>query len=278
MKKPSVLLFKHARPLQRRRDSSAQIITLMGVSLAIAVLVIATFASEITDLDIVVSNERASSLLPEFTYIKESFGKALNYALTNVSTITFESGSGWPWQASYFVNFSTDNISFDQTSRLIYAGKPSNITQVFEEIRNLFFYYELHHNRYFEATLNRFWYAHRTDVIDLYYASVTLSLDNGNSYLTEDVQYSIYCRPIDIEITEDVTFILGDINNDGSRNGADITRLVVYLRGIITDLPPPFIRADVNGDCMVNQADVFYLVNYFKGGPPPVLGDCIQYY
>jgi hypothetical protein len=66
---------------------------------------------------------------------------------------------------------------------------------------------------------------------------------------------------------------VGDVNNNGDVNGADVTYLVAYFKGMN---PPPenIMSADTNGDCMISGADVTYLVRFFKGGPPPIRGDC----
>ncbi|RLF34800.1 MAG: hypothetical protein DRN08_04085 [Thermoplasmata archaeon] len=68
-------------------NESGQILTLLGILLALSVFVLASMASEISDLNLVVPSERASSLLKEFNNIKDTFGLALNYNLVNISIV-----------------------------------------------------------------------------------------------------------------------------------------------------------------------------------------------
>ena len=53
---------------------------------------------------------------------------------------------------------------------------------------------------------------------------------------------------------------MGDVNNDGYVNIADVTCMVSYILG---NTPPVFIRkaADINGDDIINISDVTLLVN-----------------
>jgi subtilisin family serine protease len=71
-----------------------------------------------------------------------------------------------------------------------------------------------------------------------------------------------------------ISFVPGDVNANGTLEGADVIYLVRYLKGI-GDVPsPPIWRADANGTCDVGPSDVTYLVNYFKGGLAPVYNNC----
>ncbi len=56
------------------------------------------------------------------------------------------------------------------------------------------------------------------------------------------------------------SFLMGDVNNDGYVNIADVTCMVSYILG---NTPPVFIRkaADINGDDIINISDVTLLVN-----------------
>ncbi len=72
-------------------------------------------------------------------------------------------------------------------------------------------------------------------------------------------------------------YIVGDVNNNGSFNGLDVTYGVAYFKGG----PPPlyecectpgntwYVAGDVNASCSYNGLDITYAVSYFKGGPPP---------
>ncbi len=79
------------------------------------------------------------------------------------------------------------------------------------------------------------------------------------------------------------SYIVGDINGNGNRNGLDVVYGVTYFKG---GPPPPyscectpgntwFVSGDANGSCNFNGLDVTYLVSYFKGGPAPIpCADC----
>jgi len=66
-----------------------------------------------------------------------------------------------------------------------------------------------------------------------------------------------------------LAYVAGDVNGNGSVEGADVTYLTRYLKGTGDPPPPPLLRADANGNCLVQGSDVTYLVNYFKGGAVP---------
>jgi hypothetical protein len=72
-------------------------------------------------------------------------------------------------------------------------------------------------------------------------------------------------------------YVVGDVNNNGSFNGIDVTYGVSYFKG---GNPPPyscectpgstwFVGGDVNGSCVFNGIDITYMVSYFKGGAAP---------
>ena len=74
------------------------------------------------------------------------------------------------------------------------------------------------------------------------------------------------------------TYVVGDVNNNGSFNGIDVTYGVGYFKG---GNPPPyscectpgstwFVAGDVNGNCSFNGIDITYMVSYFKGGNAPI--------
>lgn len=82
----------------------------------------------------------------------------------------------------------------------------------------------------------------------------------------------------------DCVYIPGDINNNGSYNGIDITYGVSYLKGgpqppYVCDCPPHgyiFPSGDINGNCAFNGIDITYGVNYLKGmgDSPSQCPDC----
>jgi hypothetical protein len=64
-------------------------------------------------------------------------------------------------------------------------------------------------------------------------------------------------------------YSLGDFNEDGFVDMADVVFLINYLY-ISGPAPDPLELGDINCDDVVNIADVIYIINYlFIGGPPP---------
>jgi len=143
-------------------------------------------------------------------------------------------------------------------------------------------------------------YATEDNIKDLYFAANFVHLAHGyGGYTVVNVlnkdnptRAAYYDTPgnaLGVTVYNDVTYVAdrlsvllmffqdfspGDCNADGSVNGADVTFLVRYLKGI-GPAPDPLLRGDCNGDCLVGTADVTYLVRYLKGiGPAPVRGDC----
>ena len=80
------------------------------------------------------------------------------------------------------------------------------------------------------------------------------------------------------------SYIPGDINNNGSANGIDVTYGVSYLKGgspppYSCDCPPYgviFVSGDVNGNCAFNGIDITFFVAYLKGMQPTLnyCADC----
>ena len=69
---------------------------------------------------------------------------------------------------------------------------------------------------------------------------------------------------------DDITHVLGDVNDDDVVTSADVIYLINFVFKSGPE-PVPFPEAgDVNCTGTVTAADVTYLVNYvFKGGPEP---------
>jgi len=53
---------------------------------------------------------------------------------------------------------------------------------------------EMQHDIVFDAVFNDYWYSHLSDNGHVYNVGVTLSLDNGNTCVSQDVVYSILCK------------------------------------------------------------------------------------
>lgn len=152
------------------RKNSSQMIILMGIILAIAIFVVSGISADIINLDVVISNERAALLSPEFDYIKDNFGTSLNYNLI-------------------------DNVEVEvNINNLTFKGNINNITSAFIKTRNEFTALELRYGNFFDADLNKCWYSHRDDEKHVYYVSINLVLEDEKTRIDEDVLYAIVCE------------------------------------------------------------------------------------
>lgn len=150
-------------------DTNGQMIVMMGVLLAISVLIISSIPSQISDVDVVISRKRSTSLLPEFIHIKEAFGRCLNYELVD---ITF-----------------SDDLSTN------FYGDIRDIKEAFNRTRDSFYILELNHDTFFDAQFKNYWYVYLSPFYGYVYNVIfTLTLDNGKTSITEDVEYSIICN------------------------------------------------------------------------------------
>lgn len=150
-------------------EKKSQMIVLMGVVLSISVFVISSLSADIANLDTVVPSERFISLIPEFTNAKEAFGKALNYNLVN-------------------------NI-VSQNNQMILMGNITDISKAFSQTKEEFRDLEMQHDILFDAKLNGYWCAHPLSSDYVYHVNISLSIEDRNTHLAEDVLYSIVCKP-----------------------------------------------------------------------------------
>ena len=155
---------------EKNSKEQAQMIILMGVVLALAVFVLGSLAAEITDLDIAIQSERASSLLPEFINVKESFGVSLNYNVVK-------------------------NVS-EQNNVVYYYGDFDEFEDAFNRTRDKYYAMELNHDVVFNGKLITYRYSHKEGENYVYEVLVSLSLDNGNTCISDDVTYLITCNSI----------------------------------------------------------------------------------
>jgi len=82
---------------------------------------------------------------------------------------------------------------------------------------------------------------------------------------------------LNMQLAGGCSYAVGDVNNNGTLNGIDVTYGVSYFKG---GNPPPytcncngsdwFVAGDVNGNCQFNGIDITYMVGYFKGGALPI--------
>ena len=160
---------------KNRMNNHAQLITIMGIILAISIFIISSLAAEIANIDFVVSSGESTSISAEFKNIKDTFIVALNYNLIeelSIPTSNYES----------YLYGDIDNLgpAFNQTK---------------DEYYNLY----LQHGIFFDAHLNNSWYSHE-EVIQgentvFYWIKFTLTLDDGNSFIAEEIERLIICNP-----------------------------------------------------------------------------------
>lgn len=158
-----------------RKNKQAQLITIMGIILAISVFIISSLAAEIANINFVVTSGESTSLSTEFKNIKETFVKALNYNL--IEEISIPSHN---YESYLYGDINNLEFAFNQTK---------------DEYYTLF----LQHGIFFDAHLNNSWFSHEEIIQDentvFYRIKFTLSLDDGNSFIAEDIERLIICTP-----------------------------------------------------------------------------------
>ncbi len=157
-------------PFRRRNsDQNAQIITLMGVVLALAVFILAAIPADITSIDIILLSEQSSSLVDEFMQIKQTFGMSMNYHLVS--------------------------IQYDDGNDLLqYYGDIDTIASAFNSTKNEYFALELQHGNYFNATLHPPWYYYSSYEGNVFLIYIDLLLSDGQTTIRESVTYSLVVK------------------------------------------------------------------------------------
>ena len=158
-----------------RMKNNGQFITIMGIILAISIFIISSLAAEISNIDFVVSSGESTSLSNEFNNIKETFVVALNYNLI------------------VLIDIDT------QTAESYLEGDINNIGTTFNQTKDEYYALYLKHGILFDAYLNDYWYSHE-EIIQgknnvFYRVKMTLSLDDGNSFISEEIERLIICTP-----------------------------------------------------------------------------------
>ena len=149
------------------KNNDSQLIVLMGIILAISVFTVSYLASDIANLDVVISSERSESLLKEFSSIKESFVYSLNYNLV------------------YNIKFDIDGLKF--------YGDIHDLSEAFEKTKEEYYDIELMHDIIFDAKLNEYTALLPGGTDGIYQVEVTLMLKSKDTTYTEDVSYIIIC-------------------------------------------------------------------------------------
>jgi len=153
-------------------DTSGQMITIMGITLALSVIIMGSLTSEISDLDVSIPQVRSSDLLSEYLHLKQCFGVALNYNLVDIDTDTLE--------------FIGDLYGRNQNY--------PKIMETVNDLSNTFRSFELGHDKIFSATYEALDYGYLTEQGHVYQVRILLSLRDATGVLVEPVIYSIVCK------------------------------------------------------------------------------------
>lgn len=137
------------------RSEKAQVITLMGAILSIAIIVMAAVSASLASLGTEVIMSRSTSLLAEFFNVKDTFAYALNKSI--------------------------DDIWDDEL-----------IMEKIEEVDRDISILEAKHGRYFDAELLEIHDPITGYTVDIRYVRVRLTLTDGVTTISKDMEIPIY--------------------------------------------------------------------------------------
>ena len=95
------------------KKNRAQLITIMGIILAISIFIISSLAAEIANIDFVVSSGESTSLLTEFKNVKDTFVISLNYNL--IDNIYFEQNNEYKDESYLYGDIDNLGTAFNKT-------------------------------------------------------------------------------------------------------------------------------------------------------------------
>jgi len=233
------------------------------------ILIIDVNATDL-DEDILTYYTNAGDVLPSSFSFNENTGLfeyTPTYEDSGLYYITFNVTDGFLWDEETItirvnnVNRAPEiepieDITINELDLLIITVNASDPDDDFLE-------YYINDSRFEQDEKTFFWLTEIGDVGEYVF---TVTASDGEHNVSTDVN---------VFILEQLgyDYIPGDINNDGTVIGGDVSYLVNYFIGMGN--PPPFVietpegnfypAADVNGDCRVIGGDVSYLVAYFIG-------------
>jgi multidrug efflux pump subunit AcrB len=151
-------------------NHKGQMIILTAILLAIAVFLIAYIPSQMISSEGTIRRKQATSLQTEFTHMREVFGKTLQYQLADIK---------------------------EHNNQYMFIGDIQNIQNAFEDTKNLFYQLYLHQDIYFDASIqnqNWYWFSHTSSAGSTYIAQITILLDNGQTIISEQIDYTLICN------------------------------------------------------------------------------------
>ena len=156
-----------------KQNQPAQMIVLMGVVLAISVFIIASIPSQIVNMEGEISREQATSLFSEFIQVKEVFGQSLNYNLADIDV---------------------------DSNPITFYGSIDELEEAFQKTKDSLYLIEINHALIFDADhqTNWYWFSHESEDGKVYTAQVLLTLDDGETQISEYAEYSIICNEEEI--------------------------------------------------------------------------------
>jgi len=159
-----------------RKRTHGQMITLMGVTLALTVFIISSIPSQLSSTSSLVPNTRSSSLASEFLQIKSMFGDCMNYDLARM-------------YGKWIKNPGDPDIVFYGKTGL-YTIR-FDVVNTITKLDNQLSLIELHYSKVFTASFYSLSFSHITDQGHVYIVEVTLTLSDEFSTITERVSYSL---------------------------------------------------------------------------------------
>ncbi|HDO19863.1 MAG TPA: hypothetical protein ENG74_03960 [Thermoplasmatales archaeon] len=162
------------------KNKKGQIIVMMGVLLSISLILIAAISSELSNIRMVLPEQRTTSLIDDFRDVKKVFGLVLNYNLVDA-----EVNATALAEEKY-------NLSWPNAWYSYYVGNIKDLPDAFEKTVREVSIIELSKGNVFDAELVE--YYPTTEYSTIYTVVVNLTLGNGMERITERVGYNIICN------------------------------------------------------------------------------------
>jgi len=162
-------------------QAKAQMIVILGITLAISVFLISTIPSELSSIGPKVIKERSTSLLPEFNHLKEVFGQALQIRLTD-------------HRFNITSKIDPDILLYGKLGK--YTMQTTIVATEIYELKLVLLNISKQQDKLFDAEMAYFYYSHSVSEGNVYYVYVTLTLRDGYSRIEQRVKYTIICNEL----------------------------------------------------------------------------------